>query len=278
MNRQIYYDHIKDRLVYISEQPSIEYWNNLWSPSVTSSIIKQGNRFVTSQTKKFLPLGSRVVDAGCGIGATVYGLKEAGFDAYGIDNAVNTINKIKNIFPEIQISNADVKKTSFENNFFDGLWSLGVIEHFYDGYEEIINETHRIIKNDGYLFLTVPSISPLKRLKINFKQYKNINDANLDNFFQYSFSQQETINKISKMGFKFIKSSGISGAFGFSEDLPLLSRAICINPNKTGKLSKVLWRASDFLLTSFSFHTAYFIFQKKCPYVSSSPETTPIAK
>lgn len=40
----------------------------------------------------------------------------------------------------------DVRKLQFADGFFDGYWSLGVIEYFWEGYNEIVNEVKRVIK------------------------------------------------------------------------------------------------------------------------------------
>jgi len=40
----------------------------------------------------------------------------------------------------------------FPNNFFDGYWTLGVIEHFWEGYNQIIEEAKRVIKPGDIYF------------------------------------------------------------------------------------------------------------------------------
>ena len=44
----------------------------------------------------------------------------------------------------------DLDDLPVEDESVDGYWSLGVIEHFYDGYGEILSEMHRVIKRDGF--------------------------------------------------------------------------------------------------------------------------------
>ena len=39
------------------------------------------------------------------------------------------------------------------------------IEHFIDGYDAILSEMYRVIKEGGYLFLTVPSMSIIRKVK-----------------------------------------------------------------------------------------------------------------
>jgi len=54
---------------------------------------------------------------------------------------------------------SDVRKLNFPDHYFDGYWSLGVIEHFYKGYDEIIHKIYRVLHPGGFLFLTVPEMS-----------------------------------------------------------------------------------------------------------------------
>ena len=49
----------------------------------------------------------------------------------------------------------------------DAYWSLGVIEHFFNGYKEIAEEANRILKNKGFIFLTFPSMNILRKQKQN---------------------------------------------------------------------------------------------------------------
>ncbi len=75
---------------------------------------------------------ARVIDAGGGTGTTVFGLHKAGFDAHDIDYDKKTVATINSLFPELKVQVADIHKIPFEHVYFDGVWSLRVIEHFYD--------------------------------------------------------------------------------------------------------------------------------------------------
>ena len=55
------------------------------------------------------------------------------------------LKKIKLHWPQLDVSYGDVRALEFEDDSFDGYWSLGVIEHFPDGYEDIGQEMTRVI-------------------------------------------------------------------------------------------------------------------------------------
>ncbi|WP_447759741.1 class I SAM-dependent methyltransferase [Sphingopyxis panaciterrae] len=262
MDRKISYDSQNDRLVFRMSAPDQEYWEQLWNPMMSRAAIMRGNSFVTAETKRVLPQGARVLDAGCGVGATVCGLANAGYDAMGIDFAEETVATIRSLVPELQIQVADVRALPFEDGSLDGIWSLGVIEHFYDGFAPLIEETHRALRPGGYLFLTVPIISPLKALKIRKGAYPPPRPEDRDQFFQFAFRPDFVAKRISEHGFSLLRSYGRSGGMGITEDAPKLARAFMLRKNARSLPARLWWRLADKLVTPFSQHTRFFLFQK----------------
>lgn len=246
----------------MTQQADQDYWNGLWNPLLTKPTIEKGDRFVAGQTRKHLPSRAKVIDAGCGTGATVLGLRQAGFDAYGIDFAEETVATAKSLFPDINIRVADVRTMPFDDGYFDGVWSIGVIEHFIDGYDRIIAEARRVLCPRGFLFLTVPSISPLKKLKMKLGHYEELDSSELEDFFQFSFHPRDTVANVSNMGFQLLESFGRSGSFGLYEDAPSIAKWLLPDPNNLALPARVVWRGADIVLTPISFHTKYFLFQK----------------
>ena len=49
------------------------------------------------------------------------------------------------------------KKLNFEDSYFDGYWSLGVIEHFIKGYDDIIEEEKYLFNEYGFEMKDVQS-------------------------------------------------------------------------------------------------------------------------
>ena len=169
-----FYDDVNKRLVIFEKKANSEYWDEHWKNENLREKIKLGanNSFIKKFTTRFLKLGSKILEGGCGIGQNVYGLKSWGYDAYGVDFAKDTIERTKEEFSDLKVSVQDVRKLNFPNNFFDGYWSLGVIEHFWEGYDEILKEAKRVIKPGGYFFLTFSYLSSLRKLKARLRFYR----------------------------------------------------------------------------------------------------------
>ena len=108
----VFYDAVNNRLVYIKQEADGAFWDKHWQIHNLQNIIKAPprNRFIIKTTRKYLQHGSKVLEAGCGMGDKVYSLGKAGFDAYGVDIAQDTVRTILKLRPEINIKIADVQK------------------------------------------------------------------------------------------------------------------------------------------------------------------------
>jgi len=145
-----YYDKKNNRLVYINNKATDEYWDEHWENDNFEKLVRiKSNKFIETNTNKYLKKGDKILEGGCGRGQNVYLLQHIGYECIGLDYAKNTVELINKKIPEIDVRLGDVRKLDFEDNSFDGYWSLGVIEHFYNGYDDIANEIYRVLKLGG---------------------------------------------------------------------------------------------------------------------------------
>ena len=73
--------------------------------------------------------------------------------------------KSKAEVPDLNIETGDITNLVFGNSEFDGYWSLGVVEHLESGAGKAFDEMARVIKENGYLFITFPHMSKLRKIK-----------------------------------------------------------------------------------------------------------------
>ena len=221
-----FYDEKNQKLILFKQKATSNYWDEHWQVTNLSGRVKAGknNRFIKNFTTKFLKPGARILEGGCGIGQNVYGLKSWGYEAYGVDFARETVERTRKKFPELRISVQDVRKLDFPDNFFDGYRSLGVIEHFWEGYDEILKEAKRVIKPGGYLFLTFPYMSPLRKFKARLGLYPVFKKAkvDLDNFYQFILNAEKIKKDVEKYGFKPCLQYPFDATKGMKDEISLL--------------------------------------------------------
>jgi SAM-dependent methyltransferase len=141
------------RLVYLDAKATPEFWDARWQAEGRAGRSRQDEAFARI-TARHLPPGSRVLEGGCGRANKVKALADAGFAAVGVDYAAESVEFARQIYPGLDIRVGDVRSLPFPDGCFDGYWSIGVIEHFWTGYDDILGEARRVLKPDGRLFLT----------------------------------------------------------------------------------------------------------------------------
>ena len=262
-----YYDNTHSRIVMIEQAADNAFWDKHWKTDDQSfvKILKNTkHRHILGITKKYLFPGAKILEGGCGWGTIVNALHHHGYDVYGIDYAEDTVKKINDHAPELKVQVGDIRRLPFPECFFDGYWSLGVIEHFYDGYDEIASEMMRVLKPNGYLFLTVPTMSLLRKIKARFGLYPQLKNKNesVSNFFQFVFDPKEVIANFESFGLKLVKTEHCDGVKGLKDEVAIFKRCLQYVYDSQKFPVKVLRRILDMILKCFSNHMCLFIMKK----------------
>ncbi len=199
-----FYDKENKRLVFVGQKATADFWDQQWGNDFAGDVKSvSDDSNVVVLTKRFLPPSAKILEGGCGRGQYVYALSKNGYETYGVDYAQETVKKINQEFPDLKVSFGDVTKLPFADGEFDGYWSIGVIEHFYEGYGETINEMSRVVKNGGFLFVVFPVLSPFRRLKGVLGLYKNFKGDDFDkkSFYQFALPWREVVKDLDRVGF-----------------------------------------------------------------------------
>jgi len=222
MEQKIQFDKKKQCIVYMGGVSS-ESWDDVWKEQEKflfkkAKTISRRDR-VLRLVHKYVPEGGRILEGGCGLGQFVYSLDKYGYKVTGIDYAEKTVALLNENYPHLDIQLGDVRNLkNFNDEEFDAYYSGGVIEHFYDGYQEIKDEMLRILKKDGVLIITFPTTTK-KRLEL-IKTLPVVENIDQSNFYQFALNLEETIEDFEKSGFHMLHKKIRNGLKGFLEFHP----------------------------------------------------------
>lgn len=261
MQKEFYFDNI----------PPINQFNNMWTRRTVEEELKSCD--IQSPVRElllsYLPIKGRILEAGCGLGKWVIYLKQRGYDIIGIDNNKLAVAKLKTFDESLSVELCDVLDIHYPNNYFDACISMGVIEHFESGPTLALKEAWRVLKPNGLIFVSVPTVNYIRRFVrrfvwsllrtgINTLRKKGI----YYHFSEYRYSKSELEEFLRQSNFEIIKTvpddfyGSKDHAVGLWMDIPFLRARDGVNfrLNSIGKLvSKCLDKASLWIACSSVF-------------------------
>tara|TARA_Y100000591_G_C21820909_1_gene693549 strand:- start:671 stop:1462 length:792 start_codon:yes stop_codon:yes gene_type:complete len=224
---KVYYSKNKKSLVYISKKATPDFWDEQWNEDLSNlDKFYKDDTYVSKITSKYLPKNSIVIEGGCGRANHVYALKKNGYRAIGIDFAPETVSFVNKHFSELDVRLGDVMQLELEAQTVDAYWSLGVIEHFFNGYKEIAEEANRILKNKGFIFLTFPSMNILRKTKAKLGLYPIYDNEDKENFYQFALDPDQVISQFKDLNFDLISKKRTNGFKGLKDESPRFLKLI----------------------------------------------------
>lgn len=224
--RAVSYWPSAERLVYLDRKATPEFWSDRWRAEGKPARIGPRDDVVRI-TRKYLPSGARVLEGGCGRANKVKAIADAGFSATGVDFAKESVQQARRDYPDLDLRQGDVRKLDFPDGYFDGYWSIGVIEHFWEGYGDILSEAARVLKPHGLLFLSAPWFSPLRRSKARKGGYPAGEfQAEPEGFYQFALGRSEVCHELARIGFEVVEWMGRAPEISMKEDVHTGRRAI----------------------------------------------------
>ena len=141
---------------------SKEFSQVYYSDLINNQDIYNQNKLITIfESMKLLPKNGKVLDIGCFNGYFLDLLKDKGYETYGVDASTSAVAQcVKNGHLAFE---ANLEESiPYEDNFFDAVTGLEIIEHLADT-DTLINEIKRVLKPGGILIFSTPNFFSLSR-------------------------------------------------------------------------------------------------------------------
>lgn len=259
-----FFDSDRRRLVYEGAQADSDFWDQRWLGEARNWYPDEPPRrsLVVRETRRYLQPGSLVLEGGCGFAADSWNLHRLGYRTLALDYAQKTLQLVRARVPEVRPFAGDVFSLPLADASVDGYWSLGVIEHFYDGYDGIRSEMRRAIRSGGYLFLTFPAMSPLRRIKAGLRLYPQWSDERRDGFYQFGLDSARVAADFSEHGFELVRTAPYLGLTGLFEEMGSVGRGL--NRLLSGDSRPIRWlrAALEIAVRPLSYHVRLLVLRR----------------
>ena len=155
-------------LFTIDNNPKCTLWDGMWSKRSIEQELEATEIETAPRVMflKYLKKEDKIIDAGCGFGKWVIYLHRLGYDIKGVDNNDLAITKLKEHDNSISIEYGDILNLNYPDNYFDAFISMGVIEHFEGGPIPALKEAYRVLKPNGLIFVSTPTVNMIRKLII----------------------------------------------------------------------------------------------------------------
>jgi SAM-dependent methyltransferase len=194
-----------DEIVY---RQTREAWAHIWQETdVERELETRASaraRRLRGRFLPYLPSGERLLEAGCGLGAEMIGLAEAGLRVVGLDYAVAAASRLKRFRPVLHVAAGDVHALPFPDDTFGAYLSFGVLEHFVFGTGPALREAHRVLRPGGVLVLTVPAPNFVWRL-MNAKRRLGGQSGFAHGYFETAYSAGAIARDVTGAGFAILE-------------------------------------------------------------------------
>jgi SAM-dependent methyltransferase len=140
----------------------------------------QGDAYlnIARTVQRHLPVGSKILDFGCGPCDKTAVLQFLGYQCSGYDELLDDWHRLddnkEKILSFAAMHGIDLRIATggalpYEKEFFDMVMMHDVLEHLHDSPRELVNDLLEVVKPQGYYFATVPSpVNIRKRMNVLF--------------------------------------------------------------------------------------------------------------
>jgi SAM-dependent methyltransferase len=185
---------------------------------------------------RVLAPGAVMLEGGCGRGQYVAYYAARGAKVIGLDFARDWLTAAHREYPSLMLCAGDVGALPFADHTFDVYYSGGVVEHFEEGSDRALAEARRVLKRDGVLLMSVPYLSPLRRMlaAVGRSEWRRVEAPGVDGapdvhdfhhrdlrFYQYAYTIPEFTRLLQAAGFRVVETQGYAMVWGLYDIGPI---------------------------------------------------------
>ena len=147
-----------------------------------------------------------ILDVGCGNGKVSLRVAKRAKIVYGVDIAKSALKNIKKKPKNLIFRRMNIENLRFRQDFFDKIVCVETLEHVLNP-KKAIKELRRVLKRDGYLVLTYPTVNTtiIKKIEIKIGITKNFPVS--EHLTEWDYDR--LIDEMRKSGFKLISAKGV---------------------------------------------------------------------
>jgi len=198
---------------------TITRWNNIWQFFPKNILFRPNIKIINEVLKIFNKKVNnlKILEVGAGSGSDCVTLAKYGAKCYALDFSAEALRVCQKTAKKYGVKiisiKSDCQKIPYKNNFFNVVFSAGLIEHFKNPIP-ILKEQLRILDKKGYLIVDVPQRYNLYTISKHLRMFFNTHPFGWET--EYSKRDLKIIG--TKLKLKLIKIYGRDSAL--SNHLP----------------------------------------------------------
>ena len=168
--------------------------------------------------------GAKILDIGCGRGTLAHYL-DPEVCLYGIDISEKAVSDARKVYKQADVVDLNTEKLPYEDNFFDLVITLDVIEHVFDPLF-FLKEIYRVTKSGGELILSTPNILNENLLKslVHTRRFPKTSGDSFpyDGGYIHFFTYQDIFDLMENVDFNFTSIGPLKDRFDYEFKEPMV--------------------------------------------------------